>query len=71
MSNEELYTLLNDRFEGWELVDLLGLSAEEICLAFQDEVNRKMNELKEILGLDEGYGDDDDEEDDYDELDYS
>jgi hypothetical protein len=62
MTKEELFQLINDRFEGWELVELLGISAEEICLAFEDEVFRKMKEIKELLLLDEDDEYDDDEE---------
>jgi len=63
-----LFQLINDRLEGWELVELLGISAEEICLAFEDEVYRKIKEIKELLLLDEeGENDDEEETTNYDE----
>lgn len=67
MSKEDLFKLIDDRFEGWELVEIIGISAEEICLAFEDEVMRKMKELKELLLLDED--EEDEETTDYDEAD--
>lgn len=67
MSKEDLFKLINDRFEGWELVEIIDISAEEICLAFEDEVMRKIKEIKELLLLDED--EDDEETTDYDEAD--
>lgn len=53
MSKEELYKLINDRLEAWELVDLLeGITAEDICRAFEDEVDENMEAIKELLDLD-------------------
>jgi len=66
MSKEDLFKLINDRLEGWELVELLELTAEEICRNFEDEVMDNIDEIKELLNIDT-----DDEEDeettDYDE----
>jgi hypothetical protein len=68
MSNEDLYKLINDRFEAWELVELLeSLEAEDICRAFPDEVQDMLPEIKELLGLDEI--EEEDESTDYDETD--
>ncbi len=67
MSKEELYKLLNDRFEGWELVEILEITAEDICRAFEDEVHDNLEELKDLLGIDEI--EEDDESTDYDETD--
>jgi hypothetical protein len=68
MSNEELYKLIDDRFEAWELVELLEmLTAEDICRAFPDEVQDMLPEIKELLGLDEI--EEEDESTDYDETD--
>lgn len=66
MSKEELFKLINDRFEGWELVELLELDAEEICRNFEDEVMDNIDEIKELLNIDT---DDEEDEDttDYDE----
>lgn len=52
--------MLDDRLEGWELAELLGLSAEDIALAFQDVVEDKMAQLKELLEIE-------DDEDEYEE----
>lgn len=68
MSKEDLFKIIADRFEGWELVELLELDAEEICRAFEDEVMENIDEIKDLLNIDT-----DDEEDeettDYDEAD--
>jgi len=52
MNKEELFRLLDDRLEGWELVEHLDLTAEDICLAFEDIVLDKITELKELLNID-------------------
>lgn len=54
--------MLNDRLEGWELAEALGLSAEDIALAFEDVVEDKMAQLKELLDIED---DDSDEQDEY------
>ena len=50
---DEIIALLNDRLEGWELAELLGLSAEDIALAFEDTVEEKMAQLKELLDIED------------------
>ena len=57
---DDIISLLNDRLEGWELAELLGLSAEEIALAFEEVLDEKIEQLKELLEIE----DSDDEEDD-------
>jgi hypothetical protein len=53
MSKEELYKLIDDRFEAWELVEMLeGITAEDICRAFEDEIDENMEAIKELLDLD-------------------
>lgn len=38
MNDEEFFQLVNDRLEGWELADFLGLSALDICLEFEHKL---------------------------------
>jgi hypothetical protein len=42
---------LIDRFEGWEIVELLGLSAEDVIEAFLDQIIEKDAAVREELGL--------------------
>lgn len=58
---DDIITMLDDRLEGWELAELLGLSAEEIALAFEDKLEDKMAQIKELLEIE----DEDDEYEDY------
>jgi hypothetical protein len=58
---DDLIKMLDDRLEGWELTELLGLSAEDVALAFEEVVEEKMAQLKELLEIE------DDEEDDEEE----
>lgn len=55
---DDIIKMLNDRLEGWELAEALGLSAEDIALAFEELVEDKMAQLKELLDIE----DDEDEE---------
>jgi DNA-directed RNA polymerase specialized sigma subunit len=57
---DDIIKMLNDRFEGWELADFLGVTAEDVALAFEDIVEEKMAQLKELLEIED---DDDDEQD--------
>ena len=50
---DDIIKMLNDRLEGWELAEALGLSAEEIALAFEDVVEDKMAQLKELLDIED------------------
>jgi intein/homing endonuclease len=52
MSKEDLFKLINDRLEGWELAELLEVDAEDICLAFEDQVLDKIESIKELLNID-------------------
>jgi hypothetical protein len=52
---EELKKKLADYFESWELAEYLKLSSAELIEAFEDEVEDKLEGLKELMGLeDEG-----------------
>ena len=59
---DDIIKLLNDRLEGWELAELLGLSAEDIALAFEEVVEDKIAQLKELLEIE-----DDEEDEEYEE----
>lgn len=59
MSKEDLFKLISDRFDAWELVELLDLSTEEICRNFEDEVLDNIDEIKDLLNID---SDDEEEE---------
>ena len=50
---DDIIKMLNDRLEGWELAELLGLSAEDIALAFEDAVEEKIAQLKELLEIED------------------
>lgn len=50
---DDIIKMLNDRLEGWELAEALGLSAEDIALAFEDVVEDKMAQLKELLDIED------------------
>lgn len=58
---DDIIKMLNDRLEGWELAEALGLSAEDIALAFEDVVEDKMAQLKELLNIE------DEEDEEYEE----
>lgn len=59
---DDIIKMLNDRLEGWELAEALGLSAEDVALAFEDVVEDKMAQLKELLDIE----DDEDNDEEYD-----
>lgn len=58
---DDIITLLNDRLEGWELAEALGLTAEDIALAFEERVEEKIAQLKELLEIE-----DEDNDEEYD-----
>jgi hypothetical protein len=62
LTMSDIISMLNDRLEGWELADLLGLSAEDVALAFEDLVEEKIQQLKELLEVED---EDDDNEEEY------
>lgn len=51
MPLDELAALLNDRLEGWELAELLEISSEDLCYAFEDLILERMADLTDFLGL--------------------
>ncbi len=58
---DDIIKLLDDRLEGWELAELLGLSAEDIALAFEEVVEDKMAQLKELLEIEDEEDSDEEE----------
>jgi len=48
--DEELKQV-SDYFESWQLAELLSLSSEELVAAFEDEVLDKLDDLKELMGI--------------------
>jgi hypothetical protein len=58
---DDIIKMLDDRLEGWELAELLGLSAEDIALAFEEIVEEKIAQLKELLEVEDEDIDEEDE----------
>jgi len=52
---------LKDFFEGFELVEYLQLSIEDIIDAFEDEIEEHLDDIEEFIGVRErsGYGNED------------
>ncbi len=61
LTMDDIIKMLDDRLEGWELAELLGLSAEDIALAFEDIVEDKIAQLKELLEVEDEEIDEEDE----------
>lgn len=53
MTKELLIEALKDRFEGWELVEYLQISVEEVVDIFEPEIVDNMDELEEFLNVGE------------------
>lgn len=51
--NKETKKRLADYFEPEELVNYLGLTAEDIIESFSDEVEEALEDLEEIMGYDD------------------
>lgn len=49
MSIEELNKRLADRFEGFELVEYLQISIEDVIEAFEDQIDEAREDLEEFL----------------------
>lgn len=58
MLDRETKRRLADRLEGWEIVDFLQLSAEDIIDTFEEEIIQHLEDVLEFAGL----RDEDDEE---------
>ena len=48
-SMDEFMKALADRFEGWELAELLDIPAEDIILAFKDLIEDKTEDLRDYI----------------------
>lgn len=57
---DELKKAIADRLEGWELVDFLQISAEDVIEAFEDRVIENLEDVKDFADL-RGFDDNDNE----------
>lgn len=48
---EDIFDALKDRLEGWELVEMLGLTVEDILTEFEDKVLDNLEDIKELLNI--------------------
>lgn len=46
---DDFMKALADRFEGWELVDLLNIPAEDVILAFKDLIEDNEEDLRDYI----------------------
>lgn len=44
---------LEDRYEGWELVEILDIPIEEVISSFEDILLDRLQEVLEIAGLED------------------
>ncbi len=51
MIERDVREALVDRLEGWELVEFLQLSTEEIIDLIEDRILDKLEEVKEFAGI--------------------
>lgn len=49
---ESIKQALVDRYEGWELVELLDLSVRDIIYYFEEDILEKLDDIKEELRID-------------------
>ena len=50
---EPIKQALADRYESWELVELLGLSVRDIIYYFEEDILDHLDELKEELQIED------------------
>lgn len=50
---DELKKALTDRYEGWELAEILSVSAEDIIEAFPELIEDNRDALEDLLELNE------------------
>jgi len=50
---DERLNRIIDYFEAWELVQLLGITTEDIISAFPDDVDDKLEALEEVMDFHE------------------
>lgn len=46
---DETLNRIIDYFDAWDLVQLLGISTEDIVSAFSDDIEDKLEQLEEIM----------------------
>ena len=44
---------LSDRYEGWELVEFLQISVDDVIDAFEDQILTGAQELRQDMGMEE------------------
>jgi predicted house-cleaning noncanonical NTP pyrophosphatase (MazG superfamily) len=49
--NKEIKDALADRLEGWEIVDFLQISAEDVIEAFEDKIIENLDDVLELANL--------------------
>lgn len=49
--DKETKQRIADYFDPWVLVEYLGISTEDIIEAFEDEVEEKLAEIEELMGV--------------------
>jgi hypothetical protein len=60
MTLTEIIQILMNNYTSEELVELLDLSPENICLAFEDEIMDQLDDICERIKEDLGYDDEED-----------
>lgn len=58
MVTKEFKTILEDRFESWELAEFLQISTAEFVDMFEEEIEINYDDLAEFVGLKEKDDDD-------------
>lgn len=55
MPEEKLDELIKqaiiDRLEGWELIEFLGISIEDVVLAFEDTILENLNDVCDFIDI--------------------
>jgi len=53
--SEDLRRILADRFEGWELVELLSVSSEDIISIFEEDILENLDFILEEADITQDY----------------
>ena len=51
---------LENRFEGWELVEFLDIPVEVVIAAFEDTIVENIEDLRDFVGIKDNNNDDED-----------
>jgi hypothetical protein len=54
---ETIKQAIADRYEGWELVELLDLSVRDIIYYFEEDILDKLDDIKEDLRIEDSIDD--------------